>query len=91
MTEKEFIDQCVEAINTPEAAKRREEADRRFIQSVSDEIYNPYPNDIEDGEDEIDSNAYRGHTDLTSINIPDTIKYIGWNAFEGCTIQSITC
>ena len=91
MTEKEFINQCVEAINTPEAAKRREEADRRFIQSVSDDIYDSDMVVADNEEDEISPNAFRGNTDLTSINIPDTIKYIGWNAFEGCTIQSITC
>ena len=39
----------------------------------------------------IGEDAFRGHTGLTSITIPDSVTSIGWYAFSRCTsLTSIT-
>ena len=44
------------------------------------------------GVDRIDDEAYRGDTSVTSVTLPETLSYIGKNAFAECTaLESVYC
>lgn len=86
---KEFISECVDAINTPEAVKRREEEDSTFMKDMLSDIFGP---DSEDAEEQYIGEYSDDKTELFkcpddfsgTYTLPRSVLEISSNAFRGC-------